>query len=86
MLYPTPETFGLSFEKQSESIVIDRLEEDYVVGVRGPTDEKDTALVLKSVEVVIREIKTAKQADLANESFDDELDEATLVTDLEAEI
>lgn len=88
MLYPTSETFELSFEKQTESIVIDRLEDDYVVGVCGPTDETDTPLVLKSMEVVIREIKVAKQNESAKESFDqdDASEEVTLETDLEAGI
>ena len=70
MLYPTVETFGLSFERQKEAIVVERLENDYVIGVRGALEEQDTALVLKSVELVIREIKTAKPVEAASE-FDD---------------
>lgn len=90
MLYPTGETFNLSFDKQLAPVVIDRLENDYVVGVCGPTEEKDTELVLKSMEVVIREIKVAKQIVAASDAEADfgeaVSDDITLAQDLKVEI
>ncbi len=59
MMYPTPETFALSFgDKVPSNIMVERLEDDYLVGVRGPIQEAEINQIAESLEMIIRELKS----------------------------
>lgn len=60
MMYPTAETYALSFGKKSaeeHSILVDKVDRDYLVGVRGPVDEENINQIAERLEVIIREIR-----------------------------
>ena len=65
MLYPTDETFELSFgpepkptglgaEKGRSSIINDRLGSDYVVGVCGPLEDEELEMVCLEIDRIVR--------------------------------
>lgn len=53
MLYPSLETFNMSFNEASQSpIVVERLGQDFVVGVKGPVSDDDIASIYARVEEI----------------------------------
>ncbi|MEK6553883.1 MAG: hypothetical protein AABZ31_01480 [Bdellovibrionota bacterium] len=61
MMYPTSETFALSFgdkKSMTQNIMVDRVDTDYLVGVRGPIEEAEIDQIAQSLEVIIRELKS----------------------------
>jgi hypothetical protein len=61
MMYPTQETYALSFgekKSQAHNIIVDRVEDDYLVGVRGPIEESEINQIAENLEVIIRELKS----------------------------
>ena len=56
MMYPTAETFSLSCGRE-EGPVVDRVENDYLIAVRGPVEEADINLIAERLEKIIREIQ-----------------------------
>lgn len=58
MMYPTAETFDFTFGRQTEgSVIVDRVDTDYLIGVRGPVDESEIDLIALNLEKIIRELK-----------------------------
>lgn len=49
LVYPNAEAFQFSFETTREFIVNDRLGTDEIVAIRGPFEDQDLPIVLKSV-------------------------------------
>jgi len=73
MLYPTQETFELSFgpepkptglgaEKGRSAILRDRLGQDFVVGVCGPLEDEDLELVCLAMDQIVRSFEDSKPA------------------------
>lgn len=57
MLYPTEETFDLSFEKVPlATIARDRLGSDFVVGVRGPLEEETFEKLFQEMDQIVRSV------------------------------
>lgn len=56
MLYPSTEAFQMSFEESglTESIVVDRLGPDFVVGVRGPVSDQQVENIYARVEEIAK--------------------------------
>ena len=49
LLYPNEETFRLSFEKENEFIVHDRLGDNAVLALRGPFSEDSLSIILQAI-------------------------------------
>jgi len=57
MIYPTSDSFRLVFPGDSlSSFQVDRLEQDHIIGLRGPVDEKDFPAVLGLLDQMIMDL------------------------------
>ncbi len=83
MLYPSAEAFSMSFSDtvNSESVRVDRLGVDYVIGVRGPLTDADVDRVYSHIESIARVL--AEQSDKIVAEI---ADETELVSASDAEI
>ncbi len=50
MLYPSKESFSLSFETTTVPFVLDNLEDDDVIGLNGPFEDNEMDLILAQIE------------------------------------
>lgn len=53
MLYPTQDSFEVSFVKPGEPVMAERLGEDHVVGVRGPLHEDEYEAVFEQIKAIL---------------------------------
>ena len=57
LIYPTTESFNLVFPSDSRQMMqIDRLEDDYVVGLSGPMDEQDFPKLFEALDEILSSI------------------------------
>lgn len=54
MLYPSTESFSLSFEGQKGEYVIDQLEEDHLIGINGPFEDEMLPTILQSISKLVK--------------------------------
>lgn len=59
MIYPTQETFALSFENRSDFLVQDNLEGDDIIAINGPFNDEQLLLVLNRVVSCFKDWKNA---------------------------
>lgn len=62
MLYPSSEAFAFSFDEalEGDSVVVERLGTDFVIGVRGPLIDEEAASVCARIEEVARAVSEMK--------------------------
>jgi hypothetical protein len=54
MIYPSAESFGMSFPGDgADSVITESLDADYVVGVRGPLDEQNFDGIFSATEKML---------------------------------
>lgn len=62
MLYPNQESFENSFSKDNQKLVlIERLGEDHVVGVRGPLNEDQFEMIFEQVKTILQDLQLAPE-------------------------
>ena len=62
MLYPTDETFDLSFDSSTNSIVSRVLGDDFVVGVRGPQEDDTFETLCQEIDKIVIQANKAAAA------------------------
>jgi hypothetical protein len=55
MLYPNQESFEMSFEGQSQFLIQDNLDEDFIIGINGPFEDDQIDLILRSISSCVNE-------------------------------
>lgn len=63
MLYPTVETFRMCFETSGEQkVCVDRLGDDFVIGISGPWDEALNTEVMANLAMVFQQVQAATES------------------------
>jgi hypothetical protein len=75
MLYPSSEAFSFSFDEAigQDTVVVERLGTDFVVGVRGPMVEDETTAICDRIEEIARSVMAFQPARLQKEVEEAEL-------------
>jgi hypothetical protein len=53
MLYPSKDSFQMSFEDRKDFLVVDNLDGDEIIGINGPFEDEELSKVLQTVSEVL---------------------------------